>query len=373
MIKRFRIAPNVDYIWSKDEFGYQEVLDNMAVAKEILIVTYNISDKHSKLIDYLKTASDDCEINIVTNIPNRWDKYYGESYKELANKKINIYLNKLNPEEFSAKVNVYFNFNNHSKAIMTDNIGYIGSANFSDESSVNIENGTIYRSSEFFEFYKSSILPEFTDISVPYYEYNYTYLAIKLNMTLKDLLISYQQLYDQIFDDVDDVYNKGTYYKTSEDCLDIEVIEDNVNIILDSIDTVNELYEAIDVITDFCDESSDKLSNFLDELTDLKNDIEEISTSNEVYELAEFSYNGFIDEKLQDEYSHIAYEEHLEDCIDLASADATNELYDLCEQAEDKLRKLIRKNEEFRDKFIEVINMFNKYKLKKINSDIDNT
>ncbi|MFV0393923.1 MAG: phospholipase D-like domain-containing protein [Coprobacillaceae bacterium] len=372
MIKKF-VAENVEYIWSKDEFGYQEVLDDMVVAKEIIIVTYNISDKHNKLIDYLKNANDECEINIVTNIPNRWDEYYKEYTKELANKRINIYLNKLNPEEFNAKVNVYFNFNNHSKAIMTDNIGYIGSANFSDESSMNIESGTIYRGKELFEFYKSNILPEFTDVSIPYYEYDYTYLAVKLNMELECLLINYRQLYDQIFDNVDCVYNKRTYYKTSEDSLDIKTIEDNVTSVLDSIEVKNEVYKAIKVITYYSDESSIEFKDLFDELTGLSNEIVAISRSSEVYELGKFSVDDFIIGKQQNEYLLIANEENLDDCIELATEDAMNKLFDLCVQAEDKLKNLILKTDKYIEKFTEVMNMFNKYDLIKNNNDIDNT
>jgi hypothetical protein len=44
------------------------------------------------------------------------------------------HLEKLAPQEFVPLASISFCFSNHSKIIMTDTVGYIGSANYSDES-----------------------------------------------------------------------------------------------------------------------------------------------------------------------------------------------------------------------------------------------
>ena len=70
MKKEFSTS-NARFVYSKNELGYQEVLDKFESANEITIITYNISEKQNSLISALKKASENCIINIVTNIPNR--------------------------------------------------------------------------------------------------------------------------------------------------------------------------------------------------------------------------------------------------------------------------------------------------------------
>ena len=74
MKKQFSVV-DAKFIFSKNKLAYQEVLTDIPNAKEVTIITYNISEKQSKLIDFLQSAPSSCEVNIVTNIPGRWDKY----------------------------------------------------------------------------------------------------------------------------------------------------------------------------------------------------------------------------------------------------------------------------------------------------------
>lgn len=66
------------FVYSKDELGYQEVLDNFENAFEITIITFNISEKKNALVNALKKVADHCVINVITNIPHRWEYYYGD-------------------------------------------------------------------------------------------------------------------------------------------------------------------------------------------------------------------------------------------------------------------------------------------------------
>lgn len=52
-----------------------------------------------------------------------------------------LYKSKLFPLKIADKAEVYFCFSNHAKIIMTDNIAYVGSSNFSEESADNFELG----------------------------------------------------------------------------------------------------------------------------------------------------------------------------------------------------------------------------------------
>ena len=75
MKKEFLIT-NAKFVYSKNELGYQEVLDSFEIASEITIITYNISEKKNALVSALKKVGEHCIINIITNIPSRWETYY---------------------------------------------------------------------------------------------------------------------------------------------------------------------------------------------------------------------------------------------------------------------------------------------------------
>ena len=93
MIKEF-MTSNTKFVYSKNELGYQEVLEHFDSASEITIVTYNISEKKQALVRALRSAGEHCVINVITNIPSRWETYYGDTFREKARQKINLYLSR---------------------------------------------------------------------------------------------------------------------------------------------------------------------------------------------------------------------------------------------------------------------------------------
>ncbi|NHA05465.1 hypothetical protein G7092_16765 [Mucilaginibacter sp. HC2] len=132
--------------FTKDHSSFKEITNRLPESLFVKISTYNISGNNEELLTLLKSLSPNTQIVIVTNIPGRWDDYWKPKYREGARKIIQTYLLKLDPENFQNKIKVYFNFHNHSKIIVTDNLGYIGSANFSKESANSFEAGIIIRS-----------------------------------------------------------------------------------------------------------------------------------------------------------------------------------------------------------------------------------
>lgn len=123
-------------VFGQNEFLYQEVLDDFAKADFIKILTFNISTKKdSCLLKKLKNACiNGTEATLITNIPRRYKKYYGSKYEYEAKRNIDNYIYQLDPVQYHMKLKPYFTFMNHSKIIMTNNVVYIGSSNFSDES-----------------------------------------------------------------------------------------------------------------------------------------------------------------------------------------------------------------------------------------------
>lgn len=103
IVKKEFLTSNAKFVYSKNELGYQEVLDRFKDAKQITIITFNISEKQNTLVNALKKAGDSCIINVITNIPNRWETYYGDAFRDKARKKINLYMTKLMPESLGRR------------------------------------------------------------------------------------------------------------------------------------------------------------------------------------------------------------------------------------------------------------------------------
>lgn len=143
---------NVDLKISKDELGYQEVLDDFGNAQIIRIITYNITNSSKDILFEKLSELKGVDIQFITNIPSRFEWYAtskkGDYLRKTAQSNIEIYLDKLNPKKYDNIV-PFFNFNNHAKIIGTENIVYIGSQNFSVASKNNYEAGIITRDKEF--------------------------------------------------------------------------------------------------------------------------------------------------------------------------------------------------------------------------------
>jgi hypothetical protein len=132
-----------DLVLSKGEHAYREIVDAIPTAQAVTVLTYNLSKKYSKLLDVLKQCP--AEVRLITHIPSRFNSYGGPTYRQTAAKAITAYLKMLDPNTFGLQARVCFCFSNHCKIIMTESIGYVGSANYSEESATNWEAGIIVR------------------------------------------------------------------------------------------------------------------------------------------------------------------------------------------------------------------------------------
>lgn len=69
---------DAEFIMSKDELTYSAVIEDFKNASQIHILTYNISKDQNVLLKALKDCEKDTEICIVSNIPGRWESYFGK-------------------------------------------------------------------------------------------------------------------------------------------------------------------------------------------------------------------------------------------------------------------------------------------------------
>ena len=152
------------FVSNQGELNYEEVLNRFPCASIIRILTYNISrnQQDDKLLNALKETNAD--IQIITNVPSRMERYYdsdaGNHMRMTARRNISVYISKLNPENFPNGFVPFFNVHNHAKIIGTEDIVYIGSANFSNESAGNIETGVIIEDKVFIQKLYSEFFDE---------------------------------------------------------------------------------------------------------------------------------------------------------------------------------------------------------------------
>jgi hypothetical protein len=74
------------FVLCKDECGFQEVVDSLSAAKSVTAVTYNVSANDGTLLDLLKQC--DAPVRLITNIPNRFEKYTNSAARQRGAKAI---------------------------------------------------------------------------------------------------------------------------------------------------------------------------------------------------------------------------------------------------------------------------------------------
>lgn len=372
-MKKEFTTDKITFVHSKDELGYQAVLDDIPFATEVTIVTFNISEKKSELIDALYSVRENCTINIVTNIPGRWEEYYKESVRNKAHKKIEVYMSKLNPEKLGNNSAVFFDFSNHGKIIMTNNIVYVGSANFSEESANNTEFGFISRDSNFIEYIRSQVLPDMIKSSIPYYEEN-TELLLEATMAISAVYNMRSELHESAYY-VNDEFNVVCYYyKENEAFLTIQLLNRIELVIEEAMRVAEKIYNVIlTAINDGVADEDDMMDigNFHDELVSMYEYICAILSWDTLQELAGFDVERDILQRLEYEYGMEAYDENLENCMKDAEGSAVDVINRLAGEAREdveillsELDKFVKRHSEFTGKLRGI---------KKKNSQIDNT
>lgn len=372
-VKKEFITADAKFVYSKNELGYQEVLDNFEMASEITIITYNISEKKNALVSALKKAGEHCVVNIITNIPSRWETYYGDTFRDKARQKINLYLLKLKPESLGIKSTVFFDFSNHGKIIMTNCIVYIGSANYSEESANNTEFGFISRDKEFIDYINSEVLSDVQASAIPYYEYNYTALLIEASVALSAVYNIKNELYEEVYRLHDDVDGEWYYYVEHEATLTVSTLDKVAQIVNEACKVASDIYDAIDTITNGDEDETITANDVYEDLLDLCSRIEKVRSFDTLIELSEFDSEEYINHLLQEEYAMEAYEDNLENCIESASDEAMSVVWDLTQAAKEDIDELIEKVQNFCEIYSSFIENLRARKVKKISPEIDNT
>ena len=258
------IIPDITatFVGTKRKDGFSEVVNDFSNAKEVRILTYsNIGYRYKyKKLEYLRNLSENTKLRIIVAMPGlknpkKNGKYDDSQYTEESIKEeLDRIKNQLNTCEYASKdIEMNVCFKNHAKLIGTENILYIGSANYNDFSCRNYEAGMIIRDKsaikEIYEEYFDKI------VAVRYWGDTYDEIRLKLLSFVDDMeeldiaLESFVEYFEERYENFKNIKN---IYK--------ELFENMKNIILQL-----EKYDR-KIIDDLLLEDMDIIQNNLEDI-----------------------------------------------------------------------------------------------------------
>lgn len=379
------------FVFGRGEYCYREVLDDFANAEYINILTFNISEKNTRnmlLKKLQKAGKREIPITVVSNIPNRWPEYWGDSYKRKARTTIKTYINKLDPDRFGEEAKIFFEFRNHGKIVMTNNVIYWGSSNYSDESKMNYECGTISRDLQFIKFVNEKVFPAIISGSVSYYEDKLVQYITDINNAIAYIESVSVEIHDAsygVYEDYGTNFETVEYYDILNNYLSWRQLEKIMEITRGFEKILRGFPEQLlDDRNDEEDEDSywedfgkveEFSENYVDEIEKLNYMIQNVCY--DLKEMAQYNVDDETDYILSDKYGNVAYDEALNHYIDLSYNEAKERKDELVENAEESIKELLKILEMYGNmlrKLIEdIIRMSKKFSFPKINSRIDNT
>lgn len=371
-----------EMVIGQKEHAYKRVLDDFQNAEFIGILTYNISPHNSALLDCLATAcKKGTEAVVITNIPQRFDEYFGRRYAEAAYKRINSYLVQLNPQHFGPGMSTYFMFSNHSKIVMTNNIVYWGSSNYSDESKDNLECGTISTDKALIEYLRKEIFPQIQDLSVPYYEHNFLSAIYNLRAAMSLCRLTREAIFEAAYTPWED-YDTGFQTKWVYNAYETGITKKMLESFVDQFKQYETALGIVDAIVEACIEDDDHGA--------IPADIERMGVIVEKYQVAydamvhdiKLLFDGMEEmakydvetetlDRLNDEYGMEAYDENLEYSVGKALGETHEEYETLIKKAKPVIIDTMKRLEEMETSFREMADTLQEMLV--VNKKIDNT
>ena len=361
------------FVSSHGELNYKEVLADFPNAEIIRILTYNISKKQENdvLMDALKNAKAD--VQLITHVPSRTDNYYntdcGRRMRSAARFNIQKYILKLNPYNFHEQFTPFFNFHNHAKIIGTENIVYIGSANYSNESANNIETGVIIKDRDFIKKLYEEFFDELRKKSISYFDENFSAFRLFILSLYEKFKHHHRKMLTDLYTD---------YERTSI------VVADTV---LMDINDLYALYQDLDDIESVCGAADDtydeKNQSYNDDLEQLKKRFNSLDTDwlkkiisedGTLYRLVAFDVAKKTDYILQTEYATEAYDEQLLNKYAQTAVNSAAEMYSALHYGfEEESDTFLEEIKNILSALESAIKFTDKWKASKINPEIDNT
>ena len=302
------IIDGLKIVLSKNEFGYAEVLDSMDSASWDDVVTYNLGYESGDLQQKLQSLGN-ADLRVITNVPSRFDRYFGYSERELRTKfrkKFRQYQRMLEKTESGNSIESFFNPSNHSKIIMTDTVGYVGSSNFSEASAGNFECGLIITDTEILTTLRIEVVDFLAQASAPSDLSPLQEAAMFIKGCRKELGMLVINLRDELVENNGDLITQDMLLDIVEHIDAIEGGLAGIEEYAEVEETAEHLRRAAELVDVGC---LQKIRDVLE------------SYDSKLSELANFSYDNFVTDYMnRDEVAREAYDEN----VDRYSSDAND-------------------------------------------------
>lgn len=360
------------FVSLEGDLNYREVLEDFPTAKTIRIITYNISknQRYDALLDALKKT--DADIQFITNVPSRMPTYFksdaGQKMRSTARGNIQIYIAKLSPDNFPGQFSPFFSVYNHAKLVGTENIVYIGSANYSNESANNIEAGVLIEDKAFIQSLYADFFDKVREDSLSYFDENFSAFRLFILSLYAKFKYHKKKLLENLYTD---------YMRTKL------VVADSI--FVDIADLEN-LYRDLDELTSVCgaadetyDEENSDYNLALEQIKKMFDRLsiewlkEVISEDGALYELVAFDVEAQANYILERDYSSEAWDESLDFYVEKAMNRAEDQFSILHDAFSEEADDFFAEIEKVLSALEAAINFTDKWKAEKINPEIDNT
>lgn len=378
-IIRERVKMQIDFnggrfVSGRGELNYQPVLDNFPKAKIIRIITFNISknQRQDALLNALKRASA-ADVQFITNIPSRMKEYFntdaGRNMRNSARQNIQAYITKLNPDNYEGSFVPYFNPHNHAKLVGTENIVYIGSANYSNESAENIESGVLIEDKVFIQRLYTEFFDTVRDASLSYYDESFS----AFRLFIMSLYAKFQHHYNKMLTDLYTDYERTKMVVADSVMMDVSDLDD----LFRDLDELSGVPGAAD---DTYDEINEDYNSALEELKTRFEEIdtdwlmETISEDGTLYCLVDYDYDAVTTRIWEEDYSADAFSEELVDPYMEKVVQDAAEIYESLHDAfQEEADLFLEQIEKILSALQFALDFTEQWKADKINPEIDNT
>ena len=362
------------FVSGRDELNYQAVLDDFPRAKTIRIITFNISrnQRQDALLDALKNASA-ADVQFITNIPSRMKEYFdtnaGRNMRNSAQRNIQTYIAKLNPDNYEGSFVPYFNPHNHAKLVGTENIVYIGSANYSNESVENIESGVLIEDKDFIQRLYKDFFDMVKDDSLSYYDESFS----AFRLFIMSLNAKFQHHYHKMLTDLYTDYERTKMMVADSVLLDVSDLDD----LYRDLDELSGVSGAAD---DTYDEENEDYNSALEALKARFEEIdtdwlkETVSEDGTLYCLVDYDYDTVTTRIWEEDYSADAFSEELvEPYMEKVVQDAAEIYAALHDAFQEEADEFLAQIEKILSALQYALDFTERWKSGKVNPEIDNT
>ena len=268
---------NVEFMGTKVSCGYDSVLNDFKNAKTVRILTYSAIPERQ--LQHLGKISNSSNVKIIVGMPNTHEIYdvdagytntFDENNIDKDIDKLKLLLEWKNNKLVKTSISVCFL--NHAKIIGTENILYVGSANYSNQSTYNYEAGFIIKDKE--------------AIQIIYKEYFDEVMSIELKGDRYDKL---RHPFEYLREKTDSFYSiiiDFTGFGGLDDTKDIDRNFKELQKIVDLISDIIEKEQSDNVYLEFQDDV-ETIKSYFSDIEEIINDNDYIQTGYDIEYYAE--------------------------------------------------------------------------------------